>query len=166
MLTAILLTATALQAATPVPPTTPAAEKKVVREIIIRDGKGERTVTIPEGAGERRIVILEDGQPGKAGERKEIRIVRAGGPGTPVAGLGGCAGGRKFETDADTRDKDKVSKTRILICAKGSETDVAWVQRLRDTAKRIEGDPKLSAETKTRVVAALNSAIAQADARE
>lgn len=171
MLTTMLMTAL-LQAtpAPPTPPTPPAAPKKVVRETIIREYSDGTVSTERKGEGERReiqrnVIVIRDGKDAP-GERREVRVLRGGAPGAHMAVLTDCQGGRKFETEADSGDKDKQSKTRILLCAKGGETDVAWVQRLRDTAKRIERDENLSPETRTKVVAALNQAIAQSTARE
>ncbi|GAA4001695.1 hypothetical protein [Sphingomonas humi] len=171
MLTTLLLTA--LIQAAPATPAPPADPRKVVRETVIREYADGSVTTERKGEGagqdvQRNVIIMRSGKDGPAEHReiREVRVVRPGGPGAPVAMLGGCEGGRKFETEADATDKGKQSKTRILLCAKGGETDVAWVQRLRDAAKRIEADTNLSPETRTRVITALNQAIAQSSARE
>jgi hypothetical protein len=168
MLTTMLMTA--LIQAAPAAPAPPAEPKKVVRETIIREYADGTVSTERKGEGgtrevERNVLIIRDGKDAP-GERREVRVLRKGAPGAHMAVLADCQGGRKFETEADAGDKGKQSKTRILLCSKGGETDVAWVQRLRDTAKRIESDENLSPETRTKVVAALNQAIAHSTARE
>ncbi|GAA4022314.1 hypothetical protein GCM10022280_23700 [Sphingomonas swuensis] len=107
---------------------------------------------------ERMIVVHETGKAGTGAPT----IVRRG----DKVEIGGCGSERRFETDAEVTREGRKEKTRILLCSKGDESDVAWVERLRSAAKRIEADDNLSPEARTRVVAAINEAIAKAPVRE
>jgi hypothetical protein len=140
----------AVQAATPVPPTPPAAtaneDRTVVREIVISEH--------PAGKS--------DARQGKE-QRREIRVVRRG---APSAGdrvmIEGCEGRALVDVDDTTSAPGKpADRTRVLVCAKGGGTDVSAVKRLRDVAKRIEGDTSLSAEARNRVLLAINEAVAK-----
>lgn len=167
MISTMLLLATA-QAATPAPPTAE-PKKTIVREIVIREGKDGEIVRLDEEKGERhRIMILRDGdQEAKPGERREVRVLRRSGePGARITMLGDCKGDQKVTSDTEA-DKDGVKeRTRILICNASGGSTVGQVQRLRNTIKSIEADKDLSAETKTRVITALNNAIAALPASE
>lgn len=162
-----LLGLTALQVAATAPSPKPETgeEKRIVKQIIIHEGgdkqhAGHKTV-------ERDVVITRPGSDLPKNGEREIRIIRTPGqPPAEMAMIRDCEGARKFETEADGTSDGKKTKTEILLCSKGGETDATWVQRLRDTAKRIEGDENLSPETKAQVVAALNQAITQSSARE
>jgi hypothetical protein len=140
----------AVQAATPVPPTPPAATAKedntTIREIIIREH--------PAGKS--------DARQGKE-QRREIRVVRRG---APSAGdrvmIEGCEGRALVDVDDTTSAPGKpADRTRVLVCAKDGTTDVTAVNRLREVAKRIKGDSNLSAEARNRVLVAINEAIAK-----
>ena len=80
--------------------------------------------------------------------------------------ISGCNADRKCETQTEVSRDGRTEKTRIMLCAKAGESDVAWVQRLRSAAKRIEADDNLAPEARTKVIAALNEAIAKSPAQE
>lgn len=181
MIAFLMLAAT--QAATPVPPAPARSQpgQTVIREIVIhsdRDGKatdpkrkeerreivivrsGDRAVA---GSDSERRVRIIDVAPGKPGERREVRILREpGAPGTKVAMLS-CDDGAKVDSEATDKDG---KKTRVMICAKGGGSNVSRVQQLREAAKRIEADPNLSPETRTRIALAINEAIAKLPVNE
>lgn len=167
----------AVQAATPVPPAPPAAapgDRTIVREIVIhehagdmaKDGKnkeqrreiimirsGDRAATA-KGEVDKRIRIV-DVEPGKAGERREIRILREpGGPGPRIAMLD-CDSGSKV--DSETTGKDG-KKTRVMVCAKGAE-GASRVEALEKAAKRIADNKELPEDVRTRVISSLNEEI-------
>lgn len=160
------LAAIQVAATAPSPKPETGEEKRIVKQIIIHERgdkkrAGQKTV-------ERDVIVTRPGTDLPRNGEREIRIIRTPGqpPAPELAMIRDCEGARKFETEADGTRDGKKTRTRVLLCSKGAETDVAWVQRLRDAAKRIEGDENLSPETKARVVAALNQAITQSSARE
>jgi hypothetical protein len=140
----------AFQAATPVPPAPPAAtaheDRTIVREIVIREHPAGKS-----GA--------KDGKE----QRREIRIVRRGAPSAgDRAMIEGCEGRALVDVDDTASAPGKpADRTRVLVCAKSGTTDVSAVKRLREVAKRIEGDTSLSAEARNRVLVAINDAIAR-----
>jgi hypothetical protein len=143
-----MLTALVLLAAHPAPPVPPAPP--AVREImILRDGKDAAAAP-------------------RTGERREVRIIRRGAEGrTPPMVLERCEGKALADIDEKEATADgKQQRTRILVCSASGATSVGQVQHLRDTIKRIENDKNLSDETRARVIAALNSAIAALPAQE
>lgn len=126
--------------------------------VIIRDAKDAATAGRPE----RRIRIV-DVEGSKPGEHREIRIRReANAPGARIAMLS-CHNGAKVDSEATDTDG---KKTRVMICAKGGSSNVPKAQQLRDAAKRIAADSSLSRETRTRVVLAINEAIAKLPVNE
>lgn len=137
----------------------PDAKNKQERHeiIVIRDGKEPAVAGTPE----RRIRVV-DVSGDKGEERREIRIQREpGAAGARIAMLS-CDDGAKVDSEATDKDG---KKTRVMICAKGGSS-VSRVQQLRDAAKRIEGDTNLSPEARTRIVTAINEAIARLPASE
>ena len=171
----------AAQAATPVPPAPAPSQpgETVIREIVVHsDGKPtdpkrkeERREIVIVRSGDRAVAGNEPGRrvrivdiaPGKPGERREVRILREpGAPGTKVAMLS-CDDGAKVDSEATDKDG---KKTRVMICAKGGDSNVSRVQQLREAAKRIEADPNLSPETRTRIALAINEAIAKLPVNE
>lgn len=176
---AFLMLAAAAQPAPPAPPVAKPGET-VIREVVIRkSGDARPSETAKEER--REIIIIREGKEtavagtpesrvrmvdvtgGKGEERREVRIFREpGAPGARIAMLS-CDDGAKVDSEATDKDG---KKTRVMICAKGGSSNVSRVQQLRDAAKRIEGDTNLSPEARTRVVAAINEAIAKLPVNE
>jgi hypothetical protein len=181
---ATLMLAAAVQVAVPTPPPPPspvdAGARTIVRDIVIhehprseaKDGEGKQErreiIVIRESdrtaqTGPDRRVRIVDVVPGKGSERREIRILREpGGPGTRVAMLS-CDDGAKVDSEATDKDG---KKTGVMICAKGGSSNVSKAQQLRDAAKRIEADANFSQEARTRIVLAINEAIAKLPVNE
>lgn len=164
---AMLMTA-AVQAATPVPPTPPATtpgDRTIVREITFEQGKdkperreiiiirgGDRAAAAKDEADRKvRIVDLESD---KTGERREIRILRAGGLGSRIAMLD-CDSGSKIDSESIGKDG---RKTRVMVCAGGSE-GASRVEALEKAARRIADNKELPEDVRTRVVSSLNAEI-------
>lgn len=165
MLTTMLLMA-AMQAAPtppapPVPPAPPSVEKKVVREIVIRDGDKEEVIRLPEGDGERRRIVIRQ-MDGK-GDKREFKILhREGGPGERAAHLVHCEGGRRFETEAEgAGEKGEKNRTRIVLCTKDAKGGASHADALERAAKRIADDKAMPEEVRARVLASLNAEIAR-----
>jgi hypothetical protein len=173
----------AAQAAAPVLPAPAAAQpgQTVIREIVIhRDGDGkahpstrkeERREIVIIRSGDRAVagneperrVRIVDVAPSKPGESREVRILREpSAVGTMIEMLP-CHDGAKVDSEATDKDG---KKTRVMICAGGGGSNITRVQQLREAAKRIEADPNLSQETRTRVALAINEAIAKLPVNE
>jgi hypothetical protein len=175
MLTTLMLAA--VQAATPVPPAPPAAapgDRTIVREIVIHEHSAGKSGAKDKGKNERReIMIIRSGdraaaageadrririvdvEPGKAGERREIRILRElGSAGGPRIAMVDCDSGSKV--DSETVGKDG-KKTRVMVCAKGGNQ----VDALERASKRIAENKELPDDVRTRVLAQMEAQIAR-----
>jgi hypothetical protein len=192
MIAAMMLAA--FQAATPAAPAAPpsaAKERTIVREMVVERpadklASGKRVadetssvirVTVDDSkpirvvpCGDKGVYCAVDDQHAKAEtktgsgpERREIRVVRTAGSVDDVSvSAFSCANGAKVESESLDNDG---KKSRVMICAMG-DTNVAKAQQLRDAAKRIEGDTNLSPDARTRIVLAINEAIAKLPVNE
>jgi hypothetical protein len=175
MITTLMLAA--VQAATPVPPAPPAAapgDRTIVREIVIHEhpagksddkakDKGQRREIMIIRSGDRaaargeanRRIRIVDVDPGKPGERREIRILREPGraQGARVAMLD-CDSGSKVDSESVGKDG---KKTRVMVCAKGGNQ----VEALERASKRIAENKELPDDVRTRVLAQMEAQIAR-----
>lgn len=101
---------------------------------------------------------------GKHGVKETIIIKRVhGAPGkghSDHAMIAKCEGAPEVDVSDDRKEGDKVKRSRVIICNKGANgVDVAAaLEKARD---RIAGQDELSAETKSKALAAIDAAIAR-----
>jgi hypothetical protein len=157
---ASMLMLAAAQAA-PTPPMPPEPPKKIVREIVVIDGKDGKPIVLPEGKDSRtNVILMRDGKPPADGEKHEIRIVRApGATGGAETMIADCDTSRRFETSAAAEKDGKKTQTRIVLCPANGESNATFVQSLENAAKRISESKDMPEDVRTRVLASLNAEI-------
>lgn len=141
----------------------PAIETRRVRHVVTAPDKQPRSGTATPEREERRerVIIMErrDSGEGRAeGETRHREIIRRDLSPEAAARVEACRSeNRAVNVEEDTDNR----RTRIMICADGAsgENQVAALQRARE---RIASENDLSAETKARVLAQLDQAIARA----
>ena len=150
--------------------------KKIEKIVILEGGKDGKPGDV------RHIRIRRDGKPG---ERREIHVERDGKPGEHVRefhikrdGKPGehgeharafrmlhdgktieCPDSQRTEVDEQTGAEGAKEKTRIVLCHDDSLSGAERAAKLEKALERLRSNDKLSGEHKTKVEAALQSAI-------
>lgn len=119
------------------------------------------------------IIIMErgEGEPPAAGatERRELRIRRNSDGTTTTEGLDpetasritGCLDGNQA---LNVNEEASGQRTRVVVCTRGEGGGANAVEALQRTRERIAADSEMSAESKQRVLAEIDRAIARARA--
>lgn len=117
----------------------------------------------------QRVIIMEnkEGAAPAIGERREIRVRRGPDGRTKVEGLDAELSARLERCEGEqgvlnVDEGDDKERTRILLCTKDGASPANRLQVLERVRERISGQADLSAETKQRLVAELERAIAAA----
>jgi beta-lactamase regulating signal transducer with metallopeptidase domain len=117
----------------------------------------------------QRVLILEskEGAGPATGERREFRIRRGEDGKTTVEGLDAEMSARlqRCESEQGVLNVDTgegKERTRIMVCTKDGTSPANRAEILQRTRERIAGQSDLSAETKQRILAEIDRAIAQA----
>jgi len=118
--------------------------------------------TPPKPPEQRRTVIIR--KLGPDGKVSEQRLEGAEAE-RLAAQAQHCDAARTFSSEVDRTVDGKREVSRIKVCAQGGESPAQWQQALRTTREKVKSDPRLSAESKARIVAELDAAIAKAGAR-
>ncbi len=125
-----------------------------------------------EAKQERRIIIMEhrDGAPAAEGAERREFTLRRDGEGNVTrhvldpeveARIERCRqGGDSFNVDEGEGNR----RTRILLCTQGEGSAANRAEALERARERIAGNDDLSAETKQRILAQIDQAIARARA--
>ncbi len=88
-------------------------------------------------------------------------------PGEPSVHVTNCEGGaRTVDTQSESKDADgTVTKSRVILCAKGSKNPEDLAQRLTQARQKIADGTELDAAIKAKVLAAIDEQIARAKAK-
>jgi len=120
-----------------------------------------------EREGRHRVIILENekGSAAPTGERRELRIRRGADGRATVEGLDPELNARLERCESEqgvlnVDTGDNKERTRILVCAKNGANPANRLQVLQGVRERISGQSDLSAETKQRILAEIDRAIA------
>lgn len=115
---------------------------------------------------ERRIIIMEhrDGAPGQGAEHRERRdgegnAIRRHLDPEVAARIERC---REGDNLVNVDEGEGNQRTRILLCAQGEGSAASRVEALQRARERIASEDHLSAETRQRVLAQIDQAIARA----
>ena len=121
-----------------------------------------------EDKQERRIIIMEhrDGAPGQGAEHRERRdgqgnAIRRHLDPEVAARIERC---REGDNLLNVNEGEGNQRTRIMLCAQGEGSAASRVEALERARQRIASEDHLSAETKQRVLAQIDQAIARARA--
>jgi hypothetical protein len=88
-------------------------------------------------------------------------------PGEPIVSVTSCdRGARAVDTASETKSDDgTITKSRVILCNKGSQTPQDVAQRLTKARQKIVKGNELDGALKAKVLAALDQQIAQAKTR-
>jgi beta-lactamase regulating signal transducer with metallopeptidase domain len=115
-----------------------------------REGSGDGNVRVEE----RRQVIVMSGREGADREVRRFRFERP--DGTEIDIPSGCDGVEPM--DVETGEN---SRTRIMLCSRDGGTPAERAERLQRARDRLAGEDHLRAETRERVLAAIDREIAR-----
>jgi hypothetical protein len=113
----------------------------------------------PKAAQNETVIVkvIKHRQDGKPADDKAFS------EGATVRMLEKCGAGKKVETDTETKsDNGEIRRTRVVLCSKGTHDSKAMIEHLEATRKRMAAETQLTAEERTKVLAALDAEIARA----
>ncbi len=133
----------------------------------------------PEEKEQRRerIIIMEprggdDAQSGESRrrERREFSIIRGRDGHVTMRGVDGDIAARIHRCNeenaaVDVDEREDGERTRIVLCTEGGPSGERTAEALRRARERIAGDDEMSAETKQRILAQSDAAIARSERR-
>ena len=165
----------AVQAATPVPSAPPPSapgNSTIVRQIVIHEGAdGKKTASTAGKEVRHEIIVVRDGEGktandadrririvdvenGKAGERREIRILRQPGAGGARLAMLSCDSGASIDSQNVGKDG---KKTRVMVCAQGGNQ----VEALERASRRIAENKDIPDDVRTKVLSQMSAEIAR-----
>ncbi len=145
----------------------PRTERRAERIIVMtpRDGAQREARIERRGGGDggdvqvrerRNVVVMMDGE--SSGAARDIRRFRLEGPdGAEISLPADCDGDQTTASD----ESDGNRRTRVVLCSRGGGTPAERADRLRTARDRLATSDNLSAESRDRVLAALDRAIAE-----
>lgn len=117
--------------------------------------RGERSGSdAPDRREERRVTVVT-----RSGDGAEARTVEIEGPGGHRIDVPRECENAEGRTEVN--EGDETNRTRIILCARGTQTPVQRLEGLERARERLGRDSHLSAEHRERVLAALDQEIAR-----